>query len=46
MSVRQQSKHELVAAQRGRYRRAGRAEKGKILDDAVKETRPVETRQT
>ena len=35
MSVRQQSKHELVAAQRPRYLRAGRAEKGRILDEFV-----------
>jgi hypothetical protein len=36
--VRQQSKHELVAAQRERYRRAGRAEKGQILDEFVAAT--------
>jgi hypothetical protein len=38
MSVRQQSKHELVAAQRERYRRAGRAEQGQILDELVAAT--------
>jgi hypothetical protein len=38
MSVRQQSKHELVAAQRGRYRQAGRAEKRQILDEFVAAT--------
>jgi hypothetical protein len=38
MSVRQQSKHELVSAQRTRYRRAGRAEKGQILDEFVAAT--------
>lgn len=38
MSVRQQSKHELVAAQRGRYRQASRAEKARILDEFVAAT--------
>jgi Integrase core domain len=38
MSVRQQSKHELVSAQRTRYRRARRAEKGQILDEFVAAT--------
>ncbi len=38
MSVRQQSKHELVAAQRARYRQARRAEKGQILDEFVAAT--------
>jgi hypothetical protein len=35
MAVRQQSKHELVAALQRRYARAGRAEKGQILDEFV-----------
>ena len=38
MSVRQASKHELVAAQRERYRRASRAEKARILDEFVAAT--------
>jgi hypothetical protein len=38
MSVRQQSKHELVAAQRARYRQASRADKGQILDEFVAAT--------
>ncbi len=38
MSVRQQSKHELAAAVSGRYRRAGRADKGRILDEFVAAT--------
>lgn len=38
MSVRQQSKHELVAAQRERYRRARRGEKQQILDEFVAAT--------
>jgi hypothetical protein len=38
MGVRQQSKHELVAAQRLRYLQAGRVEKGKILDEFVAAT--------
>jgi hypothetical protein len=38
MSVRQQSKHELVAAQQERYRRASRAEKAQILDEFVAAT--------
>jgi len=33
MSVRQQSKHELVVAQQERYRRASRADKAQILDE-------------
>lgn len=35
MAVRQQSKHELVTAVQRRYARAGRAEKGHILDEFV-----------
>jgi hypothetical protein len=35
MAVRQQSKHELAAALQGRYVKAGRKEKGKILDEFV-----------
>jgi hypothetical protein len=38
MSVRQVSKHELVAAQRSRYLAAPRAEKGRILDEFVAAT--------
>lgn len=38
MGVRQQSKHELVEALQGRYRRASRAEKGRILDEVVAAT--------
>jgi hypothetical protein len=38
MSVRQASKHELAAAQRSRYWAAGRAEKGRILDEFVAAT--------
>lgn len=38
MSVRQQSKHELAAAQRARYRKASKAEKGRILDEFVAAT--------
>jgi hypothetical protein len=38
MAVRQQSKHELVAAVQARYARAGRAEKGQILDEFVAAT--------
>ena len=38
MAVRQQSKHELVAALQARYARAGRAEKGQILDEFVAAT--------
>src|SRR5712692_5958317 len=35
MRVRQESKRELVAALQGRYRRAGRIEKGRMLDEIV-----------
>jgi hypothetical protein len=38
MAVRQQSKHELVAALQGRYVKAGRREKGQILDEFVAAT--------
>jgi hypothetical protein len=38
MAVRQQSKHELVTAVQARYARAGRAEKGRILDEFVAAT--------
>jgi hypothetical protein len=38
MSVRQASKHELVVAQRPRYRQAGRGEKRQILDEFVAAT--------
>lgn len=38
MAVRQQSKHELAAALQGRYVRAGRKEKGQILDEFVAAT--------
>ena len=38
MGVRQQSKHELVVAQRQRYMKAGRREKGRILDEFVEGT--------
>ena len=38
MVVRQQSKHELVTAVQRRYARAGRAEKGQILDEFVAAT--------
>jgi hypothetical protein len=38
MAVRQQSKHDLVAAVQARYARAGRAEKGQILDEFVATT--------
>jgi hypothetical protein len=38
MAVRQQSKHELVTAVQRRYARAGRAEKGQILDEFVAAT--------
>ena len=38
MDLRQQSKHELVAAIRGRYWRASRREKGRILDEFVAST--------
>ena len=38
MTVRQQSKHELVTAVQRRYARAGRAEKGQILDEFVAAT--------
>jgi hypothetical protein len=35
MGVRQESKRELVAALHGRYVRAGRGEKGRVLDEVV-----------
>lgn len=38
MTVRQQSKHELVAALQGRYAKVGRGEKGQILDEFVAAT--------
>jgi hypothetical protein len=38
MAVRQQSKHELAAALQGRYGKAGRKEKGQILDEFVAAT--------
>jgi hypothetical protein len=38
MTVRQQSKHELAAALQGRYVKAERAEKGRILDEFVAAT--------
>src|SRR5215213_3474118 len=38
MSVRQQSKHELVIAQRARYQRASRTAKAQILDEFVAAT--------
>lgn len=38
MGVRQQSKHELAAALRRRYRQAGKADKGRILDEFVAAT--------
>jgi hypothetical protein len=38
MAVRQQSKHELVTAVQARYARAGRVEKGRILDEFVAAT--------
>src|SRR5439155_13912272 len=38
MSVRQQSRHELVAAQRARYQRASRTAKAQILDEFVAAT--------
>jgi hypothetical protein len=38
MAVRQQSKHELAAALRGRYVQAARKEKGQILDEFVAAT--------
>jgi hypothetical protein len=38
MSVRQQSKHDLVDAQRARYLKASRADKGRILDEFVAAT--------
>ena len=38
MDLRQESKHELVAAIRGRYFGASRAERGKILDEFVAST--------
>ena len=38
MGVRQASKHELAEAQRERYVKAGRVEKGRILDEFVAAT--------
>ena len=38
MAVRQQSKHELAAALQGRSVKAGRPEKGQILDEFVAAT--------
>jgi hypothetical protein len=38
MAVRQQSKHELAAALQGRYVKAGRQEKGQLLDEFVAAT--------
>ena len=38
MAVRQESKHEIVAAVQARYARAGRVEKGQILDEFVATT--------
>ena len=38
MTVRQRSKHELVAAVQSRYARGGRTEKGQILDEFVAAT--------
>lgn len=38
MTVRQESKHELAAALQGRYVKAGRKEKGQILDEFVAAT--------
>src|SRR3954471_22468947 len=38
MSVRQQSKHELVVAQRDRYRGTRRSDKAQILDEFVAAT--------
>src|ERR1043165_5051658 len=38
MTVRQQSKYELAAALQGRYVKAGRKEKGQILDEFVAAT--------
>ncbi len=38
MAVRQQSKHELAVALQGRYLKAGRKEKGQILDEFVAAT--------
>lgn len=38
MDLRQEGKHELAAAIRERYFRAGRAEKGRILDEFVAAT--------
>ena len=38
MGVRQRSKHELAEAQRARYLKAGRVEKGRILDEFVAAT--------
>ncbi len=35
MAVRQESKHEVIAKLRGRYRVAGRVEKGRIIEEVV-----------
>jgi len=35
MAVRQESKHEIIAKLRGRYRAAGRGEKGRIIEEVV-----------
>jgi hypothetical protein len=35
MGVRRESKHEVIEALRRRYRGAGRAEKGRLIDEAA-----------
>jgi len=35
MVVRQESKHEVIAKLRGRYRAAGRVEKGRLIAEVV-----------
>jgi hypothetical protein len=35
MGVRHESKHEVIEALRRRYRGAGRAEKGRVIDEAA-----------
>ena len=35
MGVRRESKHEVIEAMRRRYRGAGRAEKGRLVDEAA-----------
>ena len=35
MDVRRESKHEVIEAMRRRYRGAGRAEKGRLVDEAA-----------